>query len=371
MSPPNTMRPPDHIAIRIDGFEPSWAGPHPFEDGFCFGSEDGMVAFTDERGKVSDKPQVIALSREAVNGIAGIDKFLAVSTRQEVAVLTLPDQVGEKAVVTTFARGAHGVLASSTQHFVAPLGHGGVMMVKPGDGLDKSLREYPLSDRSLNLYQLYEMPGIGTRSLFIGACRSKGVGLIDYSAEKNELGLQTCTFPDIDVVDVSPVGSAAYPHAVVAAGIGGEVLLFRDIVNQEAPISLKYDQFAGKTYRILSSCGHLFVLTSKTVYVLGFLANRLTQASLGEHAAPVMTIPMEAIDANICQNRWLLAVMQDEVHRYDVHEIHDNITEFAANGSGATSPLPHSRLNFRDWQPGKGDPRRLQPAAGGMEPVTR
>jgi len=182
------------------------------------------------------------------------------------------------------------------------------------------------------------------------------------------------------------VGTAACPHAVVAVGIGGEVMLFRDIVKREDPILLKYDQFAGKTYRVLSSCGHLFVFTSKAVYVLGSLASRLTQPSLGENVAPVMTIPMEAIDVNICGNRWLLVVMHDEVHRYDVHQIHDMITEFATNGTGPASPppqarvnlgdmsssewtlglfpLPQSRPNLGDSQPVKSNARRLQTATG-------
>jgi len=31
-----------------DGFEVCWAGKHPFQDGFCFGSLDGRILFTDE-----------------------------------------------------------------------------------------------------------------------------------------------------------------------------------------------------------------------------------------------------------------------------------------------------------------------------------
>jgi hypothetical protein len=345
MSPINSRRPPDHFPIRIEGFEPSWAGPHPFDDGFCFGSEDGQVVFTDENGKITDPPRDLAASREAINGIAGFDNWLAVSTRQEVAICTLPAHDGENAVITTYPRGAHGLLVSSNHHFVAALGHAGVMMVKPSDGLQTSLRAYSIDDGSVNIYQLCEIPTADNHGLFVAACRSNGVGLIDYSSTRQELGFQQVVFPTIDVVDVVAIGTPAYPHAVVAVGMGGEVLLFRDIVKREDPISLKYDHFKGRTYRILSSCGHLFVLTSKAIYVLGNLAQRLTQESLGHENAPVMTLPMQAIDANICGNRWLLAIMSGEVHRYDVHQIHDLIAEFAANGTGGASGAlpPRSR----------------------------
>jgi hypothetical protein len=350
--------PPEHISIRIEGSEISWAGPHPFEDGFSLGSDDGMVAFTDEKGKITDKPQVMALSHEAINGVAGFDNWVAASTRQEVTVLTLPKRSGDKAALATFSQGAHGVLASSSKQFVAPLGHAGLMMVNPSEGPQTSFCTYPFGDGSINIYQVQEMPGNGTHNLFVAACRSHGVGLIELSSDKQAVEFDRCNLNGIDVVDVVPVGNATYPHAVVAVGIGGEVMLFRDIVKHEDPIFLKYAQFVGKTYRILSSWGHLFVLTSKAIYVLGNVANRLTQPSLGDHDSPVMTLPMAAIDANICGNRWLLAVMQDEVHRYDIRQIHDKIAEFPA------SPLPRIRLNSGDWNGAKANFGLLLTAAG-------
>jgi len=363
MNSSNKMHPPKFVSMQIDGFAPSWAGPHPFEDGFAFGSEDGMVAFTDEAGKTTQETRIMAASREAINGIAGMDNFLAVTTRQEVTVFALQVHEGEKTEVTTFRRGAHGILASSGNQFIAPLGHGGVMIAKPSEGLVESMRVYPLGDGNLNVYEVHEMPSHGTHDAFIAACRSNGVGLILSSTEKQELAFETCNLGGIDVVDVVPVGTAAHPHAVVAAGMDGEVVLFRDIVSHERPILLKYDEFAGKTYRILSSHGHLFVLTSKAVYVLGNLANRVSDRILGEHGAPVMTIPMEAIDANMCGTRWLLAVMPDEVRRYDVQQIHDMITEFTTNDTGAATSLPHSQLNFAPWQIAKSHPLPLQTVA--------
>jgi hypothetical protein len=229
------------------------------------------------------------------------------------------------------------------------------MTIKPIGGAEPARQVHSVADSSLSVYELYELPPSGNQNLFVAACRSQGVGLIDYSPETRVLGFRAGNLANTDVVDVVPVGTPEYPHAIAALGIAGEVLLCRNIVKQEAPILLKYGaQFAGKPYRILGACGHLFVLTSKAIYVLGTLAGRLVQPSFDESNSPVMTLPMEAIDANICGNRWLLTVMHDHVRRYDVHQIHDSIADFSS------TPLPRSIPTDGGWQPLNGDPGRLQ-----------
>lgn len=370
MSPLNMKRSsdasaPEFTSMRIEGIEPSWAGPNPFVSGFCFGSEDGMVALTDENGTVIGEPHLMSPSHEAINGVAGFDRFLAACTRQELTVWALPEPPGEKATVATLQQGVHGIFASSTKQFVAPLGHAGLMIVKPSADRQSIFSVYPFDDGEIDIYQTQELPVAGPRHFFVAACRSKGVGLIEYCSEKETLEFECGNFPGLDVIDVATAGNAEYPYAVVAAGIGGEVLLFRDIVNHEAPILLDYKKkFEGKTYRILTAHGHIFVLTSKAMHVLGGVANRLTQPTLDEREAPMMKISMEAVDANICSDRWLLTVMHDEVRRYDIRQIDAMIAEFAAHGNGVGSPLPRSTRNDAGWQPAKSSARRLQALAG-------
>jgi hypothetical protein len=355
MSRSKSTRTPEHARIHIEGVAPSWAGEDPLGDGFCIGSEDGAVALTDEAGKTVGELLAIAQSREAINGVAGFEGYFAASTRQEIAILEGLAQSDEQPVLRTIHCGAHGILAASCREFLAPLGHEGIMSIRPIEGAEPARQVYSVTDTSLNVYQLYEIPPLGRQQLFVAACRSQGVGLIDYSPETRALGFSAGNLANTDVLDVVPVGTSEYPHAIAALGLAGEVILCRDIVKQEAPILLKYSaQFAGRTYRILSACGHLIVLTSKAIYVLGNLAGRLTQPSFDESDSPIMTLPMEAIDANICGNRWLLTVMHDYVGRYDVQQIHDLIADFAS------TPLPRTRLKKGDWQPLNGDRGRLQ-----------
>src|SRR5947209_17690357 len=45
-----TIVPCLHIGLP-EGFEVCWAGPNPLGDGFCFGSTDGRLLFTDDEGR--------------------------------------------------------------------------------------------------------------------------------------------------------------------------------------------------------------------------------------------------------------------------------------------------------------------------------
>jgi hypothetical protein len=345
MSPSKTTREPEHARIDIEGFVPSWAGSDPLGDGFCIGSETGAIAITDEAGKTVGDLLPLAQSGEAINGVAAFEGYFAASTRQEIAVLEGGAQSDEQPRLRTIPCGAHGIVAASCREFLAPLGHEGIMTIRPIHGAEPATQIYSVADRSLNVYQLHEIPAVGRQHWFVAACRAQGVGLIDYSPDTRVLGFSAGKLANTDVVDVVAVGTSEHPHAIAALGIEGEVILCRDILSKEAPILLKYGpEFAGRAYRILSACGHLMVLTGKAMYVLGHLAERLTQSRFDESDSPVMTLPLEAVDANVSGNRWLLTVMPDHVRRYDVYQIHDSISDFAL------TPLPCSDLKPVDWR---------------------
>src|ERR1017187_4961234 len=78
--------PPRHTTIRLKDFSPTWIGPNPYQEGFISGSRDGVIAFLDEQGKDFAERREISPSQSAINGIDGINKFLAVTTPQEITV---------------------------------------------------------------------------------------------------------------------------------------------------------------------------------------------------------------------------------------------------------------------------------------------
>src|SRR5687767_13983480 len=93
--------------IPFDGFEVSWAGPGPFRPGFCFGSDDSRLFFTDEEMAPRHPPKQVSVSGEAINGVARVGSWLAVTTRQEVNILGLPSK-GAPLEGVVFPHGAHG-----------------------------------------------------------------------------------------------------------------------------------------------------------------------------------------------------------------------------------------------------------------------
>jgi hypothetical protein len=104
--------------------------------------------------------------------------------------------------------------------------------------------------------------------------------------------------------------------------------MFRDVLSDVEPITLKFKTIQGTAYRLLSRGGELYILTSKAMYALGKLASRFLAGEFYPRAVTqILTMPMEAIDANLAGDNWLLVVMPDEVRRFDTAWIHDNIPQ--------------------------------------------
>src|SRR5207253_1190187 len=96
-------------------------------------------------------------------------------------------------------------------------------------------------------------------------------------------------------------------------------ILLRDALLEQDPVTVKFKEIVGSAYRVFQSGGHLFLLTSKALYVLLGLARRFLQGEdVLARSTAVRGVPMEAVDANLCRDRWILVVSTDHVLRIDV-----------------------------------------------------
>jgi hypothetical protein len=128
----------------------------------------------------------------------------------------------------------------------------------------------------------------------------------------------------------------------------GSIILFRDVLTDESPITAKFNRVQGTAYRLLGHGGELYVLTSKGLYVLGKLASRFLAGELDPGVVTqILTVPMDAVDMNLAGDRWLLVVMADEVRRFDTAWIHDNVPE--ADSEHADQDFQSVSVS-RDWQ---------------------
>src|SRR3981081_4283237 len=80
--------------IWIDGLDVSCAVPVPDQKQFCFGSDDGNLVITNEKGNPFFSAFEGSDSGEAINGIAFWDHGIVASTRNEVSVWTFPAENG-------------------------------------------------------------------------------------------------------------------------------------------------------------------------------------------------------------------------------------------------------------------------------------
>lgn len=316
-----------------EGFEVCWAGPHPFQMGLCFGSLDGKILFADEGGVPLRPPRQGSHSSEAINGVACAGTWVVVTTRQELNFWPLPGTEGGHRFGLAFPYGAHDVTTTQSGYFVAPLGRTGILAVQPPFSLDTPVTVYCFDKSGLYAYRAISLRSQTGTEVLACASRRGGIAAAKFSGSQQKLPMTTATFNGIDVVDICPLDPGADSLAVVALGRDGTLILSRDVLQDKKPLTMKFSSIKGVAYRVLSCRGDLYVLTSKGIYVLGKLAARFLAKELVRGVStPVLPVPMEAADANLAADRWLLVVLTNEVRKFDVDFIHQSVPEQLEHG---------------------------------------
>ncbi|MBY0526771.1 MAG: hypothetical protein K2R98_25490 [Gemmataceae bacterium] len=304
--------------LQFEKFDVSWAGASLRKDLFCFGSDDGRILFADVNGTVQPQPQRVTVSEEAINGVAFVQRWLMVSTRNELMLWTLPVKNGEKLMGAPFPIGAHGVLAARSGKFFAPLGREGVMVCRPDAGREQAVS---ISTGAMDDAYFYRMaivePFMGQEVIAV-ALRRGGVAAMEFNGEDEQHKLSALTFDGLDVVDICPLNVEAAPGGAVAVGRDGTLILFRDVLKDSEPGTVKYESIKGDVYRLLSAQGYLFILTTEGLYVIAGLIDRFLNGAANNPVTPVLTVPMEAVEANLGNDQIVWIVMPDGVLRFDV-----------------------------------------------------
>jgi hypothetical protein len=315
---------PFFTPIKLAEFEVSCVAPNPFRNGFSFGSDDGKVMFTDDVGTPS-ATIIGSPSGEAINGIASFGKSFAVSSRHEVTLRSRSEEHFRSYDVLQISLGAHGICATPGGHYIAPLGGSGIMVLRvdsaPGDPAWVMTTE----KESMNFYRIVARRTRDGEDLLICAARQGGIGVVQANWGENTYTMRTATFPELDAVDICHVGGNPLSPALAAVGRDGTLVLARGLLHDENPLTMKFDAVKGRAYRLLSARGHLFLLTSSGLYGLMNLGARLLEGfPTGKFTTPIFVMPMEAVDASLIGDRWLMAVLPDEVYRLDLEFIHNN-----------------------------------------------
>jgi hypothetical protein len=329
------------VRLRLPNFDISWAGPNPVEAGFCFGSEDGKIVHVNEEGQPLTMEARVSPSHGAINGVAGSGDWIAASTRHEVAMGNwLPKGRRVKPDVA-FPYGAHGVTAAGA-YFVAPLGVHGILIMQAGSAPNDPVEVLTSDDQGLYFYRVIALPGTNGKHFLVSACRDGGVGIAEMRLGESWCSMSVARFDGLDIVDICPMAFDGAP-AMAALGLDGTIIMLRDAFNGGKAVHLKFGTVQGTAYRLLSRGQDLYVLTSRGLFGLMKLGHQMLSTS-SKVNTNILTVRMEAVDANMVGDRWLLVVMPDEVWRFDL----SGITKPDSDGAPAESM---SEQTLETWTP--------------------
>ena len=324
---------PLYKSIRFDDFDVTWAGANPFRPGFCFGSDDGRLRFTDEEGN-NAKTIALSVSGEAINGIAGANNWWIGSSRGDVTLFWLETGEPNKLARMTIPTGAHGVVATPGGYAVAPLGRAGVLHFKPEFGTEQKIEIAHNEEKPIQFYKVAALRDPKGNDILAFAARQDGVAIMPFPERVGTGNLFAAQFGSLDVVDVCALGAGSAETPFAAIGRDGTLILFRDAQTDKNPFIIKWDAIEGAVYRVLSSRGHVFILTSKALYMLVNLGSRWRRNDpIQGGTTLILTIPVDAVDANVCGDKYLLVVTADKVLRFDIdlmeqYKPHDSNGEF-------------------------------------------
>jgi hypothetical protein len=298
---------PFSAAVRTfsDGPDVTWIGPNPFASGLCIGFDNGTILFETATGYTT-RPQEISPAKEAINGVAAIGtSSLAVSTRSDVTFIQIESPINSSRAV--FPGGAHGVVATQSGYFIAPLGAKGLLLARPETGPQQMMHVTPGTEGQLYFYRMTALHDTTGKETLVFANRRNGVGLSEFKGDEVERNVHTLRFEGLDVVDVCGISQGSL--SAIAISPKAEVLCIRDTSKRDDPVAMRLGGIEGQVYRVLATPQHLFVLSSKALYVWVNLVDKVLYNKTTTPRSHPLVLPLEAVDMSLYDNEYLLLVM--------------------------------------------------------------
>jgi hypothetical protein len=331
---------------KVEGQSISWVGECPWTDTLCFGGEDGKLVFSPGSFLIEDeaKTNVFPLATDAINAVAFADNLFALSSRNEVVIGRRQAQNGGGLDVFSheFRGGAHGVVASQTGAFLAPIGDQGLLIVKHDNGqLEVQAASHP--DFSFNFYKIIRL-GTGPQGeeVFVSAGRGDGLLALGYSKEAGPGSGTHHSFEGHDIVDVCPLNDPHYPLAVACLSRSRAVFLIRDVLEDQTPFPLNYVGIEGTPYTLLSAQGHLFLLTDRELLTLPNVAARFLRGESLDGPLEIACVPVNVSEAFLWRDQAILLIEEDSsVARMEVEDLIEATASAHRQASLELNGRPH------------------------------
>ncbi len=312
----------ESVDVSLSSHELSWAGEGFRSNVLSLGTENGTfftIGDTDQNNVC--EPILVINSGESINSIAFNRNRLAVSTRAEIAIHDL-HQINESVhKFTIIDRGSHEIVTMPLGNFIAPIGAEGLLYIEPrADGVVS----WTVSSKEDRFYNYKASVLKDTRKGECIACALRRDGLSVVARNGDSWSGSRWTFSNIDIVDVCSIASHEFPFGIAAVGIDNSLHFVRDVFTDRRPQTFRFDELNGKAYRLLSSHGHIFLLTSRCLYVFFDLARQFLDNSAVGSPTAVEVLPCQAIDANMAFDRKLLVLLTNGLKIYDIAQF-DNM----------------------------------------------
>jgi hypothetical protein len=142
----------------------------------------------------------------------------------------------------------------------------------------------------------------------------------------------------------------------------GNIFLMRDVTDRPAPFTLNFPELQGTGYTILSTQGHVIVLTDVALVTIPNLARDFLAGNSLAEDRPIFIMQVEAFEAFLIDNETLVALVDGRAISYRIAELTGrsdaHLAERTENRSQAqTSPDTIESALYRpnisahtDWQ---------------------
>jgi hypothetical protein len=322
---------------RFPDDEITWAGDCPWTGTYCFGTENGKVLFYRKDGTVPSPEWSATVAEEAINGVAFFQEFIGVSTRSEINFYRhSPDAPITLERVGSGPGGAHGILATPGGQFVAPMGTEGLFCFdssKARAWIDHA------NGTKHNYYSVHYLANCEGREILACAARTDGLLTVRLDEDENENRIIGLTAPDIDFIDVCSLQLPEFPFAVAALCRDRSLIFIRNMLTEENPQTLRFDQFRGVPYSILSAQGHLFVLTSHEIVVFPGLGSRFASGEPLDRPIHYRHKAVQAVDAFMSESRELMILTDDGVSVFEISKLVNGRTDAADPAESPDVPI--------------------------------
>jgi hypothetical protein len=320
------------IGHHIPDEEISWAGTCPWTGELCFGTESGRL-YLMPKGSGNLPPETVnglQIFDDSINGVAFSGDLIGISSRGAVTVGRRDADNGLELHEPFYSGGAHGIVPMSPGGFISPLGSDGLLFITYENNKIRA-KIGKIEGGSPDLYRLSPLGRTDSGQVF--ACAARDSGLLAITVQQGRAKPPTAghRFNDIDFIDVCSLKSASDPLAVVALNIDGSLLLVRDVLEDEAPVTLTFDGPQGTAYSVLSAQGHIFTLSSTELVFFPNLGRDFLAGKSLDHSANAWVMPVKAVEAFLDDEA---AVIVIEGEKAIAHDIASMVAEVVSQPNG-------------------------------------